>query len=102
MGTRIWAVGTSGSCELLGFLTQIACMGAMWYSCLLSFYYLLTVRYGVKRAEFRERFESWMHLSFVYFPVTGFVGYLFGWYDEQDLSMLCWAEHPAVGYVFGA
>jgi len=99
---RVWSFGSERSCEVLGFLNQMACIGAIWYSCILSFYYLLTVRFRVRRKDFQEKYETPMHLSSLFYPLTGFLGYLFGWYAEQDLSMTCWFAQPIVGYIFGA
>jgi hypothetical protein len=98
---RVWAFGSERSCEVLGFLNQLACVAAFWYNGMLSFYYLLTVRFRVRRKDFQNKYETPMHLSALFFPVTGFLGYLFGWYAEQDLSMTCWAAEPIVGYIFG-
>jgi len=99
---RVSAFGSRSTCAILGFLTQFPCMAAIWYNCLLSFYYFLTVRFQVRRTDFVKKYESWMHLSALFFPATAVTGYIFDWYDEQDLSMTCWAKYPIVGYIFGA
>jgi hypothetical protein len=99
---RVSAFGSRSTCAILGFLTQFPCMSAIWYNGLLSFYYLLTVRFQVRRTDFVKKYESWMHLSALFFPATAVTGYIFDWYDEQDLSMTCWAKYPIVGYIFGA
>jgi len=99
---RVWAFGSPETCYISGFLMQLACVWAIWYNCILSFYYLLTVRFQVKRRDFRRKYEIWLHLSGIFFPITAITGYIMGEYREQDLSMLCWIKTPIVGYIFGA
>jgi len=98
---RIWSFGSLQTCQALGFVNQFSCVAAIWYNCLLSFYYLLTVRFGVKRKEFRRKYEIWMHLSVLFFPISALLGYHGSWYAEQDLYMSCWAKDPLVGYILG-
>jgi len=99
---RVSAMGNNTTCSFLGFMMQFASAGAMWYSCILSYYYLLTVRYQVRRNVFVKKYERWMHLSALFFPITGFIGFYFGLFAEQDLTMICWNADPIVGYIFGA
>jgi len=116
---RIWAMGNESSCQLLGLLTQLAYLWSIWYNCILSFYYLLTVRFKVKREDFFRRYEIWMHLSgMIFFPITAFTGYFAKWYGEQALVMQCWIRYvptdcdnsgnclgnmtEIVGYIYGA
>ena len=54
---RPWTFGTASTCQFMGMLTQLACLWAIWYNCILSFYYLLTVRFQVKRETFRRKYE---------------------------------------------
>ena len=71
---RVWADGDDSSCQKLGFLVQISCLWAIWYNAVLSFYYLLTVRFQVKRKVFCQKYEPWMHLSgAIFFPATALV-----------------------------
>jgi hypothetical protein len=87
---RVWALGTEASCSFLGFLTQFTFSG-LWYNCMLSFYYLLTVRFGVKRSVFAARYEFWMHLATIGFNVlTASFGYAVGMYGELGLNLGCW------------
>lgn len=90
---RIFALGNDRTCNQLGFLTQLSGLWAVWYNCILSFYYLLTVRFSVKRKEFRRKYELWFHLSgAIFFPTTAITGYFGDWYGEQALSMACWVD----------
>jgi hypothetical protein len=92
---RVWARGTDGTCTFLGFLTQFS-FSAIVYNMMLSFYYLLTVRFGVKRAQFAKRYEFWMHaVTLLFFLVTASAGLVFGMYSEFDLGYGCWVnEYP--------
>lgn len=92
---RAWASGTEASCSFLGFLTQVAFSG-IWYNGMLSYYYLLTVRFGVKTATFASRFEPGVHiLCLGYNFGTAIVGYAMGFYSEMELGQGCWiAEYP--------
>jgi len=105
---RIWASGSDRTCQQLGLMTQLFCIWALWYNAILSFYYLLTVRFQVKRRQFCRKYELWMHLiGIIFFPVTAFTGYFNDWYAEEALAMGCWVG-PADGhgeliaYIYGA
>jgi len=94
----ITAIGDDTTCQKLGFLTQLACMWAVWYNCILSFYYLLTVRFKVKRQEFVQKYEKWLHFSgVIFFPVTAVVGLVGDWYEEEDLAITCWIGGVVTG-----
>jgi hypothetical protein len=111
---RIWARGTDATCSFTGFLTQLA-FSAIWYNGMLSYYYLLTVRFGVKTATMASRFEPWIHLLCVGYNLgTAIVGYAMGFYSEMELGQGCWiAEYPegcevtgdctgaTIGWIFG-
>jgi hypothetical protein len=95
---RITALGDDSTCSKLGFLTQFACVWAVWYNALLSYYYLLTVRYQVKPLEFRRKYELWMHLSgVIFFSITAIVGLMGDWYSEERLTMACWIDEVPNG-----
>ena len=63
---RVWARGTDTTCTMIGFFTQFS-FAAIFYNCILSFYYLLTVRFGVKRQEFSKRYEPYFHTFTLFF-----------------------------------
>jgi len=87
---RVWAVGNETSCSILGWLTQVG-LSAVWYNALLSFYYLLTVRFGISRHEFARRYEKFFHgLTWIFFICTASVGYAMDYYDEFDVGQGCW------------
>jgi hypothetical protein len=113
---RIWAVGNEATCSFLGWLTQFS-FAAVWYNAILSFYYLLTVRLGVHRKAFAQKYEVWFHASaWVFFLITATTGAALGWYSEFQINLGCWVgEIPQgceaagtctgtgqlVGWVFG-
>jgi len=104
---RPWALGNDSTCTFLGFFNQLACFWAVWYNCLLSFYYLLTVRFGVKKKVFRKKYELPMHLSgAIFFPLTATIGFFGGFYSEERYTMTCWIGGTdytvLIAYLFGA
>ncbi len=95
---RVWAIGDDSSCQKLGFLLQLASLWSIWYNAILSFYYLLTVRFQVKRQDFCRKYEPWLHLSgAIFFPSTALAGYVGKWYTEEDLAMTCWIGRVDAG-----
>ena len=104
---RIVAIGSDATCQTMGFMLQFSSIWAIWYNCILSFYYLLTVRFRVKRSVFCRKYELWFHLSgILFFPVTASTGYFAKWYGEQALTMTCWVRAgnhaELVSYIYGA
>lgn len=109
---RVWAIGNYATCAFLGFLTQLS-FAALLYNGVLSYYYLLTVRFGVKRHKM-ARYERWMHGCAILFPlVTASIGAAFGVFHELEVGFGCWTtNYPENcegdectahiwGYVFG-
>lgn len=89
---RVWAIGSESSCEFLGFMTQLG-FSSVLYNGFLSYYYLLTVRYGVKRHVFARRYEPWFHaISFFFAFITAVVGASMGFYSEVQLGLGCWVN----------
>lgn len=113
---RAVALGNQSTCTYIGFMSQCVCLWAIWYNCILSFYYLLTVRFQVKRKEFSRKYELWLHLSgAIFFPLTATVALFGDWYAEERYNMICWiGEVPKgcyetgncygtmVAYIYGA
>lgn len=94
--TRAWASGNERTCNFLGFLTQFS-FCAVWYNGLLSLYYLMTVRFGVKRQVFAKKYEPYMHcLSLAFFLSTSISGLIIGLYSELEITQGCWiGQFPA-------
>jgi hypothetical protein len=111
---RVWANGTRGTCSFLGVLTQFS-FAAIWYNGALSFYYLCTVRFGVKTTAFARYYEPVVHILCIgYNVVTAIVGWRIDLFSESELGMACWiAEYPqgcevtdsctgnSIGWMFG-
>jgi len=94
---RVWAIGTPQTCSGLGFLQQLA-FSNIWYNGCLSCFFLLTVRWGVKEQVLARRYEPWMHLFSLGYPlITACVGLGMGVYDEVELGQGCWVTNYPKG-----
>ena len=98
---RIWSIGTPATCTMMGVLQQIS-FGAVWYNCMLSYYYLATIRFGVKRHVFAQLAEKWIHVGTTfYFWATAIFGAGIGFYSEVSTGMGCWVnDYPKVSLPF--
>lgn len=95
--SRIWSFGSEATCNAMGFLTQLATAGT-WYTGMLSFYFLLTIRYNVSETELKRRYEPWMHgISLTYSSITATVGLAMNWYGENELGGACWLNEIPKG-----
>lgn len=92
----VWASGNDATCTFLGTLTQLA-LASVLYNGVLSYYYLLTIRFGVKEKTFATRFEPWMHALAIAYPLfTSLIGAGMGFYHELELGPGCWVtDYPA-------
>ena len=89
---RVWAVGNDATCTALGIWWQLS-FSAFWYNGMLTFYYLLTIRYGITDKIFSWRVEPFMHVMSVGYPlVTALIGAGMGFYSENELSQGCWVK----------
>jgi Kef-type K+ transport system membrane component KefB len=78
--TRIWSFGNHASCNTLGFFTQLS-FAAIGYNCILSFYYLLAIKFNMKKMKFSQRYEKPMHLlNLSFFLITASVGAVYQFY----------------------
>eukprot|EP00526_Cylindrotheca_closterium_P010927 CAMPEP_0113632232 /NCGR_PEP_ID=MMETSP0017_2-20120614/16750_1 /TAXON_ID=2856 /ORGANISM="Cylindrotheca closterium" /LENGTH=415 /DNA_ID=CAMNT_0000542773 /DNA_START=105 /DNA_END=1352 /DNA_ORIENTATION=+ /assembly_acc=CAM_ASM_000147 len=94
---RVWAFGNKVSCSVLGWLSQLS-VGAAWYSCLLSFFFLATLRLRITNSDFEVRFEPYMHgLTVFYFLFSATFGVVFDIYGENDLQLGCWVKEVPKG-----
>jgi len=98
-GRHVWAFGTPATCEAVGFLLQFSTFWALWYSSLLSFYFLLTVLSQVRRTNYVQTFEPWMHLTGAFFPVTAITGLFLGWFGGDD--DICWIADDTIEWIVG-
>ena len=89
---RVWAFGNEATCSFIGFMTQFGFSAAV-YNGFLSYYYVLTIRYGMDRKFFAERYEALMHffgLTFCF--ISALVGSVKGFYSEVQLGFGCWVN----------
>ena len=76
--TRFLAYGNDATCGWLGFMTQLAFAPSVYNTCL-SYYFLLTIRFGMKRKTYAKRVEPWMHsIVFVFAFATSLTGWIMG------------------------
>ena len=88
---RVWAVGNDRTCTFLGTIHQFGVYCAVVYNLMLSLYYLLTVRLGMKRHKFATKYEPYFHIGpLLYFTATSLTGAAIGIYSEIDIGMGCW------------
>ena len=91
--SRIWSIGNATTCSTLGFLQQLS-FGAVWYNCMLSYYYLATIKFGMKRHIFAQRVELYVHIcTTFYFFLTAIFGNILGFYSEVSTGMGCWGKY---------
>jgi hypothetical protein len=96
---RVWAVGNNATCSFLGFLTQLG-FSSVLYNGFLSYYFLATIRHGVKRRDFARKWEPWIHVFVALFAfVTSTVGVGMGFFSEVDIGMGCWVNDYPKGCI---
>jgi len=89
---RIWAFGNDASCTAIGTLIQFS-YSNMFYSAMLSYYFMTSVRIKMKHSKIAKYLEPWMHLVSVGYPlVTSLVGASYGMYGEKATGMGCWVN----------
>lgn len=92
---RIWALGSEGTCNFLGFMTQLSFI-AIWYNGMLSYYYLLTIRFKVRSKVFQQWLEPWLHFLCISYSLSGAIyGSVKEIYGEINLGIGCYiSEYP--------
>ena len=92
---RAYAVGNDATCSGLGFLLQLS-YSAMLYNGMLSFYFLLRARFGLKDDFIARRIEPLMHIVSLGFPLaTAIAGSVMGVWHEMGIGPGCWVtEYP--------
>ena len=116
---RVWAMGNDVTCSALGFFTQFT-LSTMLFNGMLSFYFVLTSRYGWKNHEIAQRWylEPMMHAISLGYPfITATAGAVIGVYNEMLVGQGCWVKgypegcgedpgqepckSPMIAYIFG-
>lgn len=92
---RPFSFGSSGTCSMVGFFNQLS-YGTILYNGMLSFYFLLTARFGHSNAYIARVVEPWMHIISNGFPtITSVVALAIGAYGEMTHANGCWvANYP--------
>jgi hypothetical protein len=87
---RVWSLGNDATCSVLGFLYQLSLSG-MLYNAFLSFYFVLTARYGWKNKQFARTMEPAFHIVSIGYPLaTATAGSIMDIYHEMELGQMCW------------
>lgn len=88
-----WAVGNDVTCSFSGFMFQFTQASSFIYNTSLSFYFVLSTRARVNKSEMARRYEPWMHLMAIVFPlITSITGLILDVYSEPVLGMSCWVN----------
>jgi hypothetical protein len=87
---RIWAIGNDQTCAAAGFLFQASYPSSLYF-CALSFYYILTIRFGMKDEAFARKIEPLFHVVILGFPtITAMIGVANDMYGEVNVGAGCW------------
>lgn len=89
----------------MGFFQQLS-LGSALYSGMLSWMYLLTIRYGISEERLSKVYEPFMHIVSIGFPLaSGFLGVAMGLFLEMAVGPFCWFAGPPpsvlVAYLVG-
>ena len=97
---RLWAFGTDATCQGMATLYAIS-SASFWYSGCLSVYFLLLIRTRVPGGTIARKYEPWMHLLSVGWPlVAGIAGIPLGAYQEHRMGPGCSVvDNPIFGYL---
>jgi hypothetical protein len=89
---RLWSFGNDATCSAVGFFNQVSAI-SIFYNGMLSFYFLLTTRYGFSNDYIAAKLECWAHLLSVGLPFAcACVAAGFGFYGEVTSGMGCWVS----------
>jgi hypothetical protein len=84
---QVWTFGNESTCSAIGFLTQFSYSG-LFYNAMLSFYFVLSVRFHLKNEYITRTFEPFMHfLSLMYPLVTAIAGGAMGMYATTSFEL---------------
>ncbi|CAJ1931668.1 unnamed protein product [Cylindrotheca closterium] len=90
-----FAIGNATTCSVSGFMTTVAFSSAL-YSCMLSYYFLLTVRFRLKNSFIARRIEPLMHCISLGYPlISAIIGAYYDAYADTATYLGCWINCPA-------
>ena len=85
----IYAVGNHTTCTVMGTFTQFG-LSAHWFAGLLSFYFVSTIRFGVKQATFARVLPYLQGFILLWSAATAIVAGGLGQYSPSGPSPGCW------------
>ncbi|CAJ1947169.1 unnamed protein product [Cylindrotheca closterium] len=91
---RAWVyfVGNDATCTVLGAIGQFS-WSTHLYTASLSYYFLLTVRYGMRDEVFARKLEPWIHAAIMMWSFsTASSGVVIDAYHESETSPNCWVS----------
>lgn len=96
---RIWPTytGNATTCRVMGTIFQVSSSAMIYYG-MLSYYYLLTIRFKITPRTMANQIEPCMHIFAIGWPlVCGIAGAIMDWYDELSLFPGCWIDNYPKG-----
>ena len=88
----VYAVGNDATCTMIGAFGQFG-FSAHWYNGFLSYYFLLTVRFGMRQDAFEQRFEYKGHaFIFLWSIATAIAGAAAGLFNPLSVVPGCWVK----------
>lgn len=86
----VWAFGNQGTCSALGAIIQFAFASHM-YSAFLAFYFVCTIRFGVREDKFSKKYERWIHGFILTWSIgTTIAGLVLDIFRANVLGPGCW------------
>jgi len=90
---RVWAFGRRQTCTATGALLQFG-FAEIWYYGVVSYYFLLIIRFGMTPKMFAQRYEIPFHALSLGFNLTAaIVGAAIGAFNEYELGRGCWVAN---------
>ena len=87
---RVTSMGTTMSCNAVGFLSQFS-LGTFYYNTLLSGYYYVTIVRGWSSERLAKRVEPALHALIWFWTLgTASTGSIWGWYGPNEIGSGCW------------
>ena len=85
------------SCRIMGTLLQLSLSNILYFG-MLSFYFLLTIRFHVSHDQFSKKYEPYMHAFCILWPlITATIGFVVDWYDSLQSFPGCWIDNYPKG-----
>ena len=98
---RIYSIGNSTTCKAIASLFTLGGTGSFLYSGMLSFYFLLKIRYQVTDSKMKNVYERYFHVIAIGLPLTTtIVGISLDVFDESRFGPGCWVvDRPMFGWI---